>query len=44
LFEDFAKDVNKPERVTKLFKDDDTQNNVNKGWDGSVFDLNPFKK
>jgi hypothetical protein len=44
LFEDFAKDVNKPERVTKLFKDDNTQNNVNKGWDGSVFDLNPFKK
>ena len=44
LFEDFAKDVNKPERVTKHFKDDDTQNNVNKGWDGSVFDLNPFKK
>jgi len=44
LFEDFAKNVDKPERVTKLFKDNNTQNNINKGWDGSIFDLNPFKK
>jgi hypothetical protein len=44
LFEDFAKDVNKPERVTKLFKDETSQENIEKGWGGSVFDLNPFKK
>jgi hypothetical protein len=44
LFEGFAKEVEKPERVTKLFKDESTQNNIEKSWGGSIFDLNPFKK
>ena len=44
LFEDFAKEVQKPERVTKLFKDETSQENIEKGWGGSIFDLNPFKK
>jgi hypothetical protein len=44
LFEDFGKEVQKPEKVVKLFKDEDTQDNIEKGWGGSIFDLNPFKK
>jgi hypothetical protein len=44
LFEDFAEEVQKPERVVKLFKDENTQDNIEKGWGGSIFDLNPFKK
>ena len=44
LFENFGKEVQKPERVVKLFKDEDTQDNIEKGWGGSIFDLNPFKK
>jgi hypothetical protein len=44
LFEDFAKDVDKPQRVVKLFKDETSEENIEKGWGGSIFDLNPFKK
>ena len=44
LFEDFAKNVDKPTRVKELF---DQSNNINKNtenWGGSIFDLTPFKK
>jgi hypothetical protein len=44
LFEDFAKDVGKPQRVSALFEEQPTVQNIEKGWGGSVFDLNPFKK
>lgn len=43
LFEDFAKNVDKPTRVKELFNQ---SNNINKnieGWGGSIFDLTPFK-
>jgi hypothetical protein len=44
LFEDFGKDFSQTERVVKLFKDEVSQENIEKGWGGSIFDLNPFKK
>jgi hypothetical protein len=47
LFEGFAKEVEKPTRITKLFADEENKNNINKdvtGWGGSIFDLNPFKR
>ena len=44
LFEDFAKDVGKPQRVSKLFEEQPVAENIEKGWGGSIFDLNPFKK
>jgi hypothetical protein len=44
LFEDFAKSVNKPERVVNLFPDSNPINKQVEGWGGSIFDLNPFKK
>ena len=44
LFEDFAKDVGKPQRVSTLFEEQPIAQNIEKGWSGSVFDLNPFKK
>ena len=44
LFEDFAKSVNKPERVVNLFPDSNPINKQAEGWGGSIFDLNPFKK
>ena len=44
LFEDFAKSVDKPERVINLFPESNTINKQAEGWGGSIFDLNPFKK
>ena len=44
LFEDFAKSVNKPERVVNLFPEPNQINKQAEGWGGSIFDLNPFKK
>jgi hypothetical protein len=44
LFENFAKDVGKPQRVSKLFEEQPITENIEKGWGGSIFDLNPFKK
>jgi hypothetical protein len=44
LFEDFAKSVNKPERVINLFPESNSINKQAEGWGGSIFDLNPFKK
>ena len=44
LFEDFAKSVNKPERVVNLFPESNQINKQAEGWGGSIFDLNPFKK
>ena len=44
LFEDFAKSVDKPERVVNLFPESNTINKQAEGWGGSIFDLNPFKK
>jgi len=44
LFEDFAKSVNKPERVVNLFPESNPINKQAEGWGGSIFDLNPFKK
>jgi hypothetical protein len=44
LFEDFAKSVDKPERVVTLFPESNTINKQAEGWGGSIFDLNPFKK
>jgi hypothetical protein len=44
LFENFAKNVDKPTRVKELF---DQSNDINKNtesWGGSIFDLSPFKK
>jgi hypothetical protein len=43
LFEDFAKNVDKPERVVKLFPESNPINKKEEGWGGSIFDLNPFK-
>jgi len=44
LFEDFAKSVDKPERVINLFSESNSINKQAEGWGGSIFDLNPFKK
>ena len=44
LFEDFAKNVDKPERVVNLFLESNPINKQAEGWGGSIFDLNPFKK
>ena len=44
LFEDFAKSVDKPERVVNLFPESNQINKQAEGWGGSIFDLNPFKK
>jgi DhnA family fructose-bisphosphate aldolase class Ia len=44
LFEDFAKSVDKPERVVNLFPESNSINKQAEGWGGSIFDLNPFKK
>jgi hypothetical protein len=44
LFEDFAKSVDKPERVINLFPESNSINKQAEGWGGSIFDLNPFKK
>jgi hypothetical protein len=44
LFEDFAKSVDKPERVVNLFPESNPINKQAEGWGGSIFDLNPFKK
>ena len=44
LFEDFAKSVDKPERVVNLFPESNQINKQAEGWSGSIFDLNPFKK
>jgi hypothetical protein len=44
LFEDFAKSVDKPERVVNLFPESNQINKQAQGWGGSIFDLNPFKK
>ena len=44
LDEDFAKSVDKPERVVNLFPESNQINKQAEGWGGSIFDLNPFKK
>jgi len=44
LFEDFAKNVDKPERVVNLLPESNLINKQVEGWGGSIFDLNPFKK
>jgi hypothetical protein len=44
LFEDFAKSVDKPERVINFFPESNSINKQVEGWGGSIFDLNPFKK
>jgi hypothetical protein len=44
LFQDFAKNVDKPQRVTNLFPESKPINKNIDGWGGSIFDLNPFKK
>ena len=44
LFEDFAKNVDKPERVINLSPESNSINKQAEGWVGSIFDLNPFKK
>ena len=44
LFEDFAKNVDKPKRVVSLFPESNQINKQAEGWGGSIFDLNPFKK
>jgi hypothetical protein len=44
LFEDFAKSVDRPERVVTLFPESNPINKQAEGWGGSIFDLNPFKK
>jgi hypothetical protein len=44
LFEDFAKSVDKPERVVNLFPESNPIIKQAEGWGGSIFDLNPFKK
>jgi hypothetical protein len=44
LFKDFAKNVDKPERVVNLFPESNPINKQAEGWGGSIFDLNPFKK
>jgi len=44
MFEEFAKEVDKPTRVTNLFSDSQKIQKDNNGWGGSAFDLNPFKR
>ena len=44
LFEDFAKSVDKPERLINLSPESNSINKQVEGWGGSIFDLNPFKK
>jgi hypothetical protein len=43
LFENFAKNVDKPTRVKKLFNESNNINKNTESWSGSIFDLNPFK-
>ena len=43
LFEDFAKNVDKPTRVKELFSQSSNINKNTEGWGGSIFDLTPFK-
>jgi hypothetical protein len=43
LFENFAKNVNKPTRVKELFNESNNINKNTESWSGSIFDLNPFK-
>ena len=44
LFEDFAKNVDKPTRVKELFDQSNSINKNTENWGGSIFDLTPFKK
>ncbi len=44
LFENFAKNIDKPKRVVNLFPESNSINKQSEGWGGSIFDLNPFKK
>jgi hypothetical protein len=44
LFEGFAKDVDKPQRVINIFPESNKISKNMDGWGGSIFDLNPFKK
>jgi hypothetical protein len=43
IFEGFAKDISKPQRVTNLFNESNKINKNTQSWGGSIFDLNPFK-
>jgi hypothetical protein len=43
LFENFAKNVDKPTRVKELFNESNNINKNTESWSGSIFDLNPFK-
>jgi len=43
LCENFAKNVDKPTRVKKLFNESNNINKNTESWSGSIFDLNPFK-
>ena len=43
LFENFAKNVDKPTRVKELFNESNNINKNKESWSGSIFDLNPFK-
>jgi hypothetical protein len=44
MFEEFAKEVDKPVRVRSLFSDSQKIEKDNNGWGGSAFDFNPFKR
>lgn len=44
VFEEFAKEVDKPTRIKSLFSDSQKIQKDNNGWGGSAFDLNPFKR
>jgi hypothetical protein len=44
LFENFAKNVDKPTRVKELFNQSNDINKNTESWGGSIFDLSPFKK
>ena len=43
LFEDFAKNVDRPTRVKELFNQSNSINKNTENWGGSIFDLTPFK-
>jgi hypothetical protein len=43
LFENFAKNVDKPTRVKELFNESNNINKNTENWGGSIFDLTPFK-
>jgi len=43
LFENFAKNVDKPTRVKELFNESNNMNKNTESWGGSIFDLTPFK-